>query len=86
MTSQEIRTRVLDCLVRVAPEVDPASIKPGVPLRDQLDIDSMDFLRFVIELDEALHVAVPESDYPEIATLDSCVRYLSARVPTTPAG
>ena len=86
MTAGEIRAQVLDCLGRVAPEADPASIAPAVPLRDQLDIDSMDFLRFVIELDEALHVAVPESDYPEIATLDGCVRYLSARLPGTPAG
>jgi acyl carrier protein len=86
MTSEELRAKVLDCLGRVAPEADPATIAPGVPLRDQLDIDSMDFLRFVIELDEALHVAVPESAYPEIATLDGCVRYLSSRLPVTPAG
>jgi acyl carrier protein len=86
MTADQIRAQVLDCLGRVAPEADPAAIAPDVPLRDQLDIDSMDFLRFVIELDEALHVAVPESDYPEIATLNGCIRYLSARLPGAPAG
>jgi acyl carrier protein len=85
MTDQ-IRARVLDCLTRVVPEADPASIRADVPLRDQLDIDSMDFMHFVIELDEALHVAVPESDYAEISTLNGCVRYLSARVPGAPAG
>jgi acyl carrier protein len=87
MTADQIRAQVLECLGRVAPEADPAGITPDVPLRDQLDIDSMDFLRFVIELDQALHVAVPESDYPEIATLNGCVRYLSARLSgVTPAG
>lgn len=86
MTPDEIRRQVLDCLGRVVPETDPAGIAPGVPLRDQLDIDSMDFLRFVIELDEALHVPVPESDYHKIATLDGCVQYLSARLPGMPAG
>jgi acyl carrier protein len=86
MTAEQIRAQVLDCLGRVAPEADPTAIAPDVPLRDQLDIDSMDFLRFVIELDEALHVAVPEGDYPEIATLNGCVRYLSARLPGAPAG
>ena len=86
MTTDEIRRQVLDCVGRVAPEADPAGIAPGVPFRDQLDMDSMDFLRFVIELDEALHVAVPESDYPRIATLDGCVEYLSTRLPSIPAG
>lgn len=86
MTADEIRARVLHCLTRVVPEADPASIRADVPLRDQLDIDSMDFMHFVIELDEALHVAVPESDYAEIATLDGCVRYLSARLSGAPAG
>ena len=80
MTADEIRAKVLECLGRVAPEVDLATVAGDVPLRQQVDIDSMDFLRFVIELDEALHVAVPETDYAEIATLNGCVRYLSARL------
>jgi acyl carrier protein len=79
VTPAEIRGRVLDCLRRVAPEVDPAAVLPAVPFREQLDLDSMDFLRFVSCLDETLHVAVPESDYADIATLDACVRYFSSR-------
>ena len=81
MTGDELRAIVLECLGRVAPEADPATLRPDAPIRDQIDIDSMDFLRFVIELDQALGVAVPESDYGEIATLDGCVRYLTARLP-----
>jgi acyl carrier protein len=79
MTPEEIRTTVLACLARVAPEADLTTLKPDVPMRDQLDIDSIDFLNFVIELDTSLKVAVPEIDYPRIATLDRCVEYLSQK-------
>lgn len=80
MTRDEIRARVLDCLGEVAPEADLAHLRPDAPLRDQLDIDSMDFLNFVIELDRSLHIAVPESEYGQLATLDSCVAYVAARL------
>ena len=80
MTDDEIRTVVLRCLGEVAPEADPAALRPGTPLRDQLDLDSMDFLNFVIGLDRALHVDVPESDYGVLATIDGCVGYLRSRV------
>ena len=86
MTTDQIRARVLECLGRVAPEAELAALRPDVPLRDQVDLDSMDFLRFVIELDEAVHVAVPETDYAEIATVDGCVRYLSSRLPSASGG
>lgn len=82
MTSAEIRAAVLQALSRIAPELDPATLKPDVRLRDQLDIDSMDFLNFVLELHKSLGIDVPEADYPQIATLDGCVGYISARVPT----
>jgi acyl carrier protein len=77
VTQEEIRNRVLECLGKVAPEADLATLSPAVPFRDQLDIDSMDFLNFVIGLDEALHVAVPEADYGALTTLDDCVAYLT---------
>lgn len=78
-TSRTSRSRVLECLGRVAPEADLAVLAPNVPIRDQVDIDSMDFLNFVIELDEALHVAVPEADYGALATLDGCVAYFESK-------
>ena len=79
MTDDEIRSIVFRALSEVAPEADPATLDPKVPLRDQLDIDSMDFLNFVIALDKELGVAVPETDYPKLATLDGCVAYLAER-------
>ena len=82
MTDDEIRSTVLRALGEVAPEADPDELDPALPLRDQLDIDSMDFLNFVIALDAELGVPIPESDYPKLATLDGCVAYLSAALTT----
>ncbi|HEX6104610.1 MAG TPA: phosphopantetheine-binding protein [Gemmatimonadales bacterium] len=81
MSREEIRAVVLQCLGDVAPEADLDALQADRPLRDQLDIDSIDFLNFVIELDRSLHVAVPETDYAALATLDRCVDYLTPRVP-----
>ena len=81
MTDDEIRAAVLESLSRVAPEADPSTIVPDEPLRDQLDIDSMDFLNFAIALHERFGVEIPEADYPKLATLDGCVAYVAAAVP-----
>lgn len=72
-----IRATVLRVLHGIAPEVDPATIRPEASLRDQVDLDSIDFLNFVLGLAHSLGVEVPESDYPEMATLDGCVAYLA---------
>jgi acyl carrier protein len=73
-----IRAVVLRVLARIAPEVDPAAIRRDLPLRDQVDLDSMDFLNFVLGLAETLGIEVPERDYAALATLDGCVTYLAA--------
>lgn len=78
LTREEITTTVLGALGEIAPEADLAAIKPEVSFRDQLDIDSMDFLNFVIAVHEALHVEIPEADYPKLITLNGCVAYLAA--------
>jgi len=76
-TKQEIRETVLRILGEVAPEADLSQLKPDVNFRDQLDIDSMDFLNFVIALHTALGVDIPETDYPHLASLAGCIAYLS---------
>lgn len=81
MTREEIQTTVLQLLGNIAPEADMTQLDPKQNLRDQLDIDSMDFLNFVIALDKELHIAVPETEYRQIATLEDCVAYLSQRLP-----
>ena len=78
MTGDEIRATVLRVLGEITPEADLASIKPDVAFRDQLDLDSMDILNFVVGLHEALGVEIPEADYPRLATLESAVEHLMA--------
>ena len=78
MTYDEIRQSVLAILSDIAPELQPARIKPDKPLRDQLDLDSMDFLNFVIGLHKRFQLEIPESDYAKLATLEGCVAYLAA--------
>jgi acyl carrier protein len=79
MTKQEIRETVLRVLGQIAPEADLSQIQPSLRIRDQLDIDSMDLLNWVIGLHKELKVDIPESDYPRLATLDGCIDYLASR-------
>jgi acyl carrier protein len=71
---------VLAALATVAPEVEEMTLERGEPIREQLDIDSMDFLNFMVALHEALGVEVPEQDYAQVASLDGCVRYLARKL------
>ena len=80
MTDDEIRALVLDALAGVAPEADLAHLDPREDLREQLEIDSMDLLNLVIAVHERTGVEIPEADYPRLATLDSAVAYLAARL------
>jgi acyl carrier protein len=77
MTPDEIRGTVLRLLGNIAPEADLDHLKPEISFRDQLDIDSMDFLNFVIALHKELHIEISEKDYPKLATLHGCVEYLT---------
>jgi acyl carrier protein len=82
LTSEQVRTAIFEVLSAIAPETDPSSIKPDAPLRDQVDLDSFDFLNVIIALNERLGVEVPESDYQELLTLDGMVEYLMRRSAT----
>ena len=79
---EEIRDIIFDALGAIAPEVDPAMIAPGRSLREQVDIDSFDFLNFIIRLHETLGIDIPEKDYAELLTLDSAIEYLVGRCAT----
>lgn len=80
MTREELRREVLAALEKLAPEIDAAAIRPDVDLRDEVDLDSMDFLHFVTALHQRLGVDVPEADYARLATLDGAVEYLARRL------
>lgn len=76
----EIQNKILSCLHKIVPEVDLQTLKKDQSLRDQVDIDSLDFTRLVVLFHEALGVDVPELDYPKLATLDSCLNYFKSKV------
>jgi acyl carrier protein len=80
MTKDEIQHAVIAALERVAPEADAAALDPKADIRDELDIDSMDFLSFVTAVHESLKVDVPERDYAKIRTVQTCVDYLAAKL------
>jgi acyl carrier protein len=77
MTREEIRQTVLRALGQIAPEADLSQLRPDLRIRDQMDIDSMDLLNFVIELHKEFGIDIPEADYPQLATLNGCIDYLS---------
>ena len=78
MTKDELRALALRVLGGIAPEADLATLDPGADLREWLDLDSMDFLNFVVGLHQGTGIDVPESDYARLSTLDDCVAYLAA--------
>lgn len=81
MTNDDVSAMVLRSIGAVAPEADLERLRPDVSFRDQLDIDSMDFLNFVIALHKQFGVDIPEKDYPRLVTLRGCVEYLIAKKP-----
>ncbi|HZT07518.1 MAG TPA: acyl carrier protein [Chloroflexota bacterium] len=82
MKETEIRENVVRILGEIAPEADLAALDPDANIRDQLDIDSMDLLNFVVAIDHELRIPIPETDYRKLATLNGCVEYLAARLAT----
>lgn len=73
----EMRSLVLRLLGEIAPEADLTSLQPDISFRDQLDLDSMDFLNFVVALHKEFQIEIPEADYPKYMTLNGCLAQLS---------
>jgi acyl carrier protein len=80
MNEADIRAVLQEELGNIAPEMDPHKLDPSADLREALDIDSMDFLNFVIAIHRRVGVDIPELDYPELVTLDGAVGYLAAKL------
>ncbi|MCP4914769.1 MAG: acyl carrier protein [Oligoflexia bacterium] len=79
MEAVEVRNIVLEIIEDVALDEDLTNLKDEVSLRDQLDLDSMDFLDIVMELKKRHKIEVPQEDYPQLATMQSCVEYLTPK-------
>ena len=77
MTPGEIREEILDILENIAPDEDMSDLKDDIAFRDQLELDSMDFLDIVMELRKRYRIQIPEEDYPQLASMDSTVTYLN---------
>jgi acyl carrier protein len=80
MTEAQLKETIFKVLGQIAPEADLSHLAPDADLRQALDIDSFDHLNFLIGLNEALGVDIPEADYGQLTTLTAIVRYLAARV------
>lgn len=81
MSEDDIRGAIIEGLRKIAPESDPASLAPDANIRETLDIDSFDFLSFLIALHELLGIEIPEADYGRLDTLHHMVSYLAAKAP-----
>lgn len=80
MTRAEIREEVLDILSDIAPDEDLSNLADEKPFREQLELDSMDFLDIVMELRKRHRIQIPEEEYKELASLASTVAYLEPRM------
>jgi len=76
MTTADIKEAILDILEGIAPDEDLSNLKDDVPFREQLELDSMDFLDIVMELRKRYRVQIPEDDYVELRSMQSTVAYL----------
>ena len=85
MSAIDIRKVIQEELNNIAPEADIASVDPVADLREAIDIDSMDFLNFVIAIHHRLGVDIPEIDYPKLVTLAGTVAYLEAKLASAKA-
>lgn len=77
---QTLQDTTLQLLRAIAPELEPDQLSPQRPLRQQVDLDSMDWLNFLVSLHERFGVNIPETDYARLVSLDDVVNYVAARV------
>jgi acyl carrier protein len=80
MGPAEIREEILDILSDIAPDEDLTDLKDDVAFREQLELDSMDFLDIVMELRKRHRVQIPEDEYGQLASMASTVRYLEPKM------
>ena len=76
MTADDIKEAIIDILSDIAPDEDLSGLKADVAFRDQLELDSMDFLDIVMELRKRYRIQIPEEDYTALASMNSTVEYL----------
>jgi acyl carrier protein len=80
MTKEEIKSVLIEIVAEIIPDEDLTNLKGDIPIREQVELDSMDFLDIIMELRKRYGIEVPEDDYIHLATLDSSVAYLEPRM------
>lgn len=80
MTKEQIKATVLEIIAQIIPDEDLSNLKGSIPIREQVELDSMDFLDIIMELRKRYGIEVPENDYVQLATLDGSVAYLEPRM------
>ncbi len=85
MSRDEIRDIIIEIIEDIDEDAEFEGLDADAPLRDQLDLDSMDFLDIVMELRKRYQIQIPEEEYPELATLNSCVNYLEPKLQSVTA-
>jgi acyl carrier protein len=80
MSTNELQSQVVLALTTVAPEIESSTFDADASLRDQVDLDSMDFLRFIVELHTRVGVDIPEADYGRLTSVRAIAEYLQSRV------
>ena len=84
MTGEEIIKLILDLIHESVPSEDLSDVDPNIPLRDQLELDSVDFLNIIMELQMRYGLEIPEDDFIELTTLNRCVAYLGPKIEASP--
>ncbi|MEW6689251.1 MAG: acyl carrier protein [Pseudomonadota bacterium] len=80
MNAEQLRAAVLAELKRIAPELEEGALDPARPLREQVDLDSMDWLNFLVALNERFAIEIAEADYARLGTLEETLAYLGRRL------
>ncbi len=80
MTKEQIKDKILEIIAQIMPDEDLSNLKGDIPLREQVELDSMDFLDIIMELRKRYGIEVPEDDYVHLDTLDGSVAYLEPRM------
>jgi len=84
MTEAELKRDILETLAEAAPGSDVSAIDPAISFRDQIEIDSIDFMSFVLLLEKKVDLKVPEIDYPKLSSLNGCLTYFKSSCAPTP--
>ena len=79
MNDTELKSAIVALIRKIAPEVEEGELRADRPLRDQVELDSMDWLNVIVAVHKELHVDIPEADYGKLVSLDDWVRYLRAK-------